>query len=586
MADISYLGLKRNCKKDASGLIVQRFAILGDCATQHLATAIKGYAYDEGYAFEVFDADYDQIGAQVMDDASELYAFSPRYVLIYMCVEKLYEAFCAMALGDRADFADKIYEKIFAYWALVNRHITTHILQFTFVQRDDRVFGNFAPKTKTSFAYQVHRLNGLLADGCQQVANVSLIDLNEIRAALGEAAFYDSKLYYIAKVPLSMEALPKAAKAVMDTVNALNGRVKKCVVLDLDGTLWGGVVGDDGVNGIQIGELGAGHAFSAFQAWLKELKNRGVLLAVCSKNNEEAAKEPFLKHPEMVLRLEDFSLFVANWEDKARNIRYIQQTLNIGMDSMVFLDDNPFERNLVRSLIPEIAVPELPEDPALYLGCLQSLNLFETASYTEEDLGRTDQYRAEAGRTEMQGQLGSFEEYLEALEMEAEAAPFDPYHCPRIAQLTQRSNQFNLRTVRYSEAEIKAIARDDRHITRYFCLKDKFGDHGLVSVVILDKPALHPGQAQDALFISEWLMSCRVLKRGMEEFIVNHIVGTAAEHGYSRAVGEYIKTPKNAMVERIYEKLGFTDEGGGRFAANIDGFQRNKTLIRGKGDPA
>ena len=584
MVEMSYLYLKKNCKKDTSGLVPQRFAILGDCATQHLATAIKGYAYDEGYAFDVFDADYDQIDAQVMDDSSELYAFSPKYVLIYMCVEKLYEAFCATALDNRADFADKTYEKIRAYWALINRHISTCILQFTFVARDDRVFGNFAPKTKASFAYQIQKLNGLLSDGCQEVTNAHLIDLNEIRAAMGEAAFRDSKLFYIAKVPLSTEALPAVARSVLDTVNALNGHVRKCVVLDLDGTLWGGVVGDDGMNGIEIGELGAGHAFSAFQAWLKELKNRGVLLAVCSKNNEDAAREPFLKHPDMVLRLEDFSMFIANWEDKAQNIRRIQQSLNIGMDSMVFLDDNPFERNLVRSLIPEITVPELPEDPALYLDNIQSLNLFETASYTKEDLGRTNQYRAEAGRAQMQSQLGSFEEYLKALEMEAEVAPFDPYHYPRIAQLTQRSNQFNLRTVRYSEAEIKAIAGDGRRITRYFCLRDKFGDHGLVSVVILDKPALHPGQEEGALFISEWLMSCRVLKRGMEEFIINHIFGVAAENGYSKVIGEYVKTPKNAMVERIYEKLGFQDAGNGRFVAEVAGFQMNITLIKRKGD--
>jgi FkbH-like protein len=584
MAEISYLTLKRNCKKDATGLIPLRFAILGDCATQHLATAIKGYAFEQGYALNVFDADYDQIDAQVMDDASELYGFAPKHVLIYMCVEKLYEAFCATAPNARADFADRIYERIRAYWARINRRISTNILQFTFVERDDRVFGNFAPKTKSSFAYQVHRLNGLMADGCQEVANAFLIDLNGIRASMGEAAFYDRKLYYIAKVPISMDALPKVARSVMDTVNALYGRIKKCAVLDLDGTLWGGVIGDDGMDGIEIGELGVGQAFSAFQAWLKELKNRGVLLAVCSKNNEETAKEPFLKHPEMVLRLEDFSMFVANWEDKAQNIRHIQKTLNIGMDSMVFFDDNPFERNLVRSLIPEITVPELPEDPALYLGHIQSLNLFETVSYTDEDMGRTEQYRAEAGRVQMQSQLGSFEDYLRALDMRAEAKPFDPFHYPRIAQLTQRSNQFNLRTVRYTEAEIEAIARDDRYITRYFCLEDKFGDHGLISVVILDKPVLHPGQEQDALFISEWLMSCRVLKRGMEEFIVNHILEVAEENGYAKVIGEYVKTPKNSMVEHIYEKLGFTDEGGGRFTATVAGFRRNKTLIQGKGD--
>jgi len=345
------------------------------------------------------------------------------------------------------------------------------------------------------------------------------------------------------------------------------------VVLDLDNTLWGGVIGDDGLSGIQIGELGTGHAFSDFQAWLKQLKNRGILLAVCSKNNEPAAKEPFEKHPEMILRLEDISMFVANWEDKATNIRSIQKMLNIGMDSLVFLDDNPFERNLVRSMIPEITVPELPEDPALYLQYLRSLGLFETASYSAEDAGRTRQYRQQAERAVFEASFQSYDAYLEGLNMKAVAAPFDAFHYPRIAQLTQRSNQFNLRTVRYTEAEVEAIAHNDNHICLYFMLKDKFGDHGLISVVILDK------QADNTLFVSQWLMSCRVLKRGMEEFIVNKILQTAAAHGYTKVVGEYIPTAKNAMVKDLYEKLGFARTRENRFEAEVAGFQYHKTFI-------
>ena len=305
---------------------------------------------------------------------------------------------------------------------------------------------------------------------------------------------------------------------------------------------------------------------------MKELKNRGLLLAVCSKNNEPAAKDPFEKHPEMILRLEDFSMFVANWEDKAGNIRSIQKNLNIGMDSLVFLDDNPFERNLVRSMIPEITVPELPEDPALYLQYLRSLGLFETASYSAEDAGRTQQYRQQAERAVFESSFQSYEDYLEGLDMKAVAAPFDPFHYPRIAQLTQRSNQFNLRTVRYTEAEIEALSQDDSHICLYFTLKDKFGDHGLISVVILDK-------LEDTLFVSEWLMSCRVLKRGMEEFIINKILQTAADHGFRKVVGEYIPTPKNAMVKDLYEKMGFTRVDENRFEAESAHFQYHKTFI-------
>ena len=573
MPGITFLQLRKNCKKAATGYPEHRLAVLGDCATQHLATAVKGYAYEAGLKLEVFDADYNQIDAQVMDGQSELYAFEPQTVLLYMCTEKLYETFCATPVSQRDGFADGIYDKIRGYWTLINGRTSTKILQFTFVSNDDRVFGSYGLKTPFSFAFQLRRLNYLLSEGCQQFKNVYLIDLDAIQSTVGRQTFHDEKLYYIAKMPISTEALPLVAKSVLDTVTALAGRFKKCVILDLDNTLWGGVIGDDGMDGIQIGELGLGHAFTEFQMWLKELKNRGIILAVCSKNNEDTAKEPFLKHPEMVLRMEDISLFVANWEDKAANIRMIQKTLNIGMDSIVFLDDNPFERNLVRSLIPDITVPELPEDPALYLSCLKELNLFETASYSEEDRDRTRQYQAEIGRTALQQQFGSFDEYLESLEMKAVAASFDPFHYPRIAQLTQRSNQFNLRTVRYTEAEIEAIAQDDSRLTLYFTLRNKFGDHGLISVVILDK------QDADTLFVSEWLMSCRVLKRGMEEFIADKIVETARKNGFRRVRGEYIPTPKNAMVKDLYEKLGFQRIAENQFEADTEHFHFHKTFI-------
>ena len=572
MTEMTFKQLKKLSKGDSSQFPQYKLSIMGNCATQHLATALRGYGVYMGLGRSVLDTDYNQIDAQVMDPGSELYRFAPNAVLIQMCTEKLYEAFCAAPLNCRSSFAEDTYARIVRIWEQMNTNIAATILQCNFPLMDDGVFGQFGSKTADSFLFQQRKLNFLLMQGCQDVKNVYLIDLDSIQATVGRKAFSDPKLYYIAKMPISVDVLPEIAKKVLDQIQALRGITKKCVVLDLDNTLWGGVIGDDGLSGIQIGELGTGHAFSDFQAWLKELKNRGMLLAVCSKNNEPAAKEPFEKHPEMVLRLEDISMFVANWEDKASNIRNIQKTLNIGMDSLVFLDDNPFERNLVRSMIPEITVPELPEDPALYLQYLRNLGLFETASYSAEDAGRTQQYRQQAERAVFESSFQSYEDYLEGLAMKAVAAPFDVFHYPRIAQLTQRSNQFNLRTVRYTEAEIEAIANDNNRITLYFTLKDKFGDHGLISVVILDK------QGQE-LFVSEWLMSCRVLKRGMEEFIINKILQTAADNGFRKVIGEYIPTPKNAMVKDLYEKMGFDRIAENRFEADVDRFQYHRTFI-------
>lgn len=569
---MTFHDLKRQARKAAQEATVGKIAILGDCATQLLATAIKGCGYVRGINLEIFDADYNQIEAQVIDANSELHHFAPDYILLFMCTEKLHEAFCETEPSGRGQFAEVIFQKIEGYWNGILSQGPAQILQYCFVEKDDGIWGSFASKTEVSFLFQLRKLNLLLMEGAQRNKSVFLLDLNAIQSQLGSSAFFDEKFYCSAKTPVSLAAIPLAARQVIDVLDALRGRVKKCVILDLDNTLWGGVIGDDGLSGIEIGDLGSGHAFSEFQMWLRELRRRGVLLAVCSKNNEETAKEPFEKHPDMVLRLSDISIFVANWEDKASNIRAIQQTLNIGMDSMVFLDDNPFERELVRSLIPEITVPELPEDPALYSTVLKQMNLFETASYSAEDAVRTEQYQAEAGRASLQKQFHSMDEYLMSLEMRAEAKPFDAFHYPRIAQLTQRSNQFNLRTVRYTEEDIGRIAEDGNYLTLYFTLRDKFGGHGLISVVILKKES-------DTLFVDTWLMSCRVLKRGMEEFIANSIMRLAKENGFQRVEGEYLRTQKNAMVEHLYEQMGFTPLGSGRYEMAVESYVPQKTYI-------
>ena len=564
--------LKKAARKSDPDLPAYKLAVIGNCATQHIATAIKGEAFLRGLFIDVFDADYDQIDAQTMGSGSELYSFAPNAVLLVMCTEKLYEGFCSTPVEKRPSFADDTIARIRMYWTLISEKLQTSILQFSFAYLNDSSMGNYALREPCSFSYQLSRLNFLLCQSAAENKGVYLVDINAIQSRLGTSHFKDDKLYYVAKMPFSLEALPHLAEQTVNMITALRGSIKKCVIVDLDNTLWGGVIGDDGLDGIEIGELGTGHAFSEFQLYLKELKKRGIILAACSKNNEDTAKLPFEKHPEMVLRLDDFALFVANWQDKASNIRFIQQTLNIGMDSIVFLDDNPFERGVVRSLIPDITVPELPDDPALYLSYIRSLDLFETASFSSADADRTEQYRQEADRSALVAKFTSYDEYLRALEMSAQAAPFDKFHYPRIAQLTQRSNQFNLRTVRYTESEIESVANDDNHITRYYCLHDKYGDYGLISVVIMDK------REDSSLFISEWLMSCRVLKRGMEEFIVNDIIRTASQCGCTKVIGEYIPSPKNAMVAELYERMGF-EKCGGYYIADVSTYKMHKTNI-------
>nr|WP_246200135.1 HAD-IIIC family phosphatase [Maribacter luteus] len=374
---------------------------------------------------------------------------------------------------------------------------------------------------------------------------------------------------------LSIDILPNVAAKTLDLISTLNGKFKKCVILDLDNTTWGGIIGDDGLENIQIGSLGIGKAFSEFQYWVKKLKNRGIIVAICSKNTESVAKEPFEKHPDMVLHLEDISVFIANWENKADNIRQIQSILNIGFDSMVFLDDNPFERNIVRENIPEICVPELPEDPADYLEFLYGLNLFETVSFSNEDSERTKLYQIEAERAKTAQKFTNEDDFLKNLAMVSTVAPFNKFNTPRIAQLSQRSNQFNLRTVRYSEADIERISKSGDYATFSFTLEDKFGDNGLICAIILQK------ENEDTLFVDTWFMSCRVLKRGMENFVLNTIVDYAKENGFHTIKGEYIPTAKNPMMKDHYPNLGF-DKDGTFFTLDVNHYQTKSNYIKVK----
>ncbi len=569
----SFKDLRKKSKQAVDGT-PRRLAILGDISTQFLAVAVRGFAAFEYLPLEVYDTDYNQIEAQLLDPTSEVYGFEPDSILLWLATDKLYEEFLDLPLEARSGFASSIMQKITMYWDLIAQHCKANILQMNFTEVDDKSLGNYSCKVDSAFVYQIRKLNFMLAEAMEQRKDIYPIDLLSVQVRLGTSAFYDAPLYYNAKMSVSTDALPYVAKAVIDVQKALAGRIKKCVVLDLDNTLWGGVIGDDGMDNIEIGELGRGHVFTDFQRWLKQLKECGIILCVCSKNNEDTAKKPFEEHDEMILRLLDIALFVANWDDKASNIRLIQKTLNIGMDSIVFIDDNPFERNLVRQMIPEIEVPELPEDPALYLGYLQEQNYFETASFTGAGSDRTKLYQAEFERTKLMMSFESIDGYLESLEMIGEAKPFEESKYSRIAQLTQRSNQFNLRTVRYTDADIQSIANDPNYVTLYYTLRDKFGDHGLVGVVIMKK------KNEEELFIDTWLMSCRVLKRGMEEYIVNGFMREAKKRGYKRVYGEYIPTPKNAMVKDIYKVMGFEEISENNYVMDVSKYKEKKIYIK------
>ena len=558
-------------KQDNSNLPEIRIALLGDTATQFLATAIKGVGVERGYNVNLFEAEYSQVERQVLDPTSDYHQFGATFTVVFQSTHKLLENY---SLREAVNSEER---RVNSWSSLADERIqfirtlceTTEgkVIYFNYPEIDDTVFGQYANRTELSFTWQVRKLNYELMQLTQEYPNLFICDIAALQNKFGRDWMFDSSVYVSTEMILSLDALPYVASRVMDIICAIEGKFHKCLILDLDNTVWGGVVGDDGWENLQVGHgLGIGKAFTEFQEWVKKLKNRGIIIAVCSKNDEDKAKEPFEKNPEMVLRLDDIAVFVANWENKADNIRTIQQILNIGFDSMVFLDDNPVERAIVRENIPAICVPELPEDPGDYLEYLYTLNLFETASYSSADKDRTKQYQTEAKRVQAAQKFTNEADFLKSLNMVSVVEGFSSFNTPRVAQLSQRSNQFNLRTVRYTEDQINAIEQSNRYKTFSFTLEDKFGDNGLICVVILEK------RDAETLFVDTWFMSCRVLKRGMENFTLNTIVSYAKEHGFKRIIGEYIPTLKNGMVKEHYPNLGFVPVAENQWALDVDSY--------------
>ncbi len=546
-----FFQLKKNKKTDFQDLKTVKIAVLGDSSTQFLTQALQGIAYEKGLDLNIWEAGFNQIEPQVFDSTSDLYKFKPEMVIVFQSSHKMLGKYNKLQSKLQSTLADVELESINNIYSMLIHNLSAKIIIYNYTEIDDAIFGNHANKTTSSFLFQLRKLNYELMLYASNTSNLYLCDISSIQNQLGKAFFSQTSIYINTDMVLSFDVLPELASKTINLISALLGNFKKCLILDLDNTLWGGIIAEDGIENIQLGNLGIGKAFTEFQYWIKKLKNRGIILVICSKNTESVAKEPFEKHPDMVIRLEDIAIFVANWENKADNIYNIQSILKIGFDSMVFFDDSPFERAMVRESFPEICVPELPEDPADYLEYLYSLNLFETVSASNEDSERTKLYQIDAHRTNVLQSYPNQDDFLKSLQMLSNVEPFNRFNTPRVVQLSQRSNQFNLRTVRYTESEIESISKSKDYFTFTFTLEDKFGDNGLVCVIILQK------EKTDTLFISSWFMSCRILKRGLEHFALNTIAGFTKESGYNYLKGEYIPTAKNEMLSEHYKNLGF-----------------------------
>ncbi|WP_313920658.1 HAD-IIIC family phosphatase [Tahibacter sp.] len=551
-----------------------KIALLADSATQFLAEALRGHAATRCMGIDLYEAGIGQIESQIFNGQSDLYRHLPDYLLVLRSSNGLHEEFSASGCIPETfaeAYVQGLKDQINAIRAL---RPACKIIYFNFPELNDYVYGNYGNSVARSFIYQLRKINLALMEMAQRTESLFICDLSSLQNRFGSAFVHDAKWYARARIAYSLNFLPVVAKHVFDIIAAASGSVKKCIVLDLDNTLWGGVLDEDGIENIQIGELGAGKAFSSLQRWLKHLRQRGILLAVCSRNDEAIAREPFLTHPDMILKLDDIAVFVANWDNKVDNIRHIREILNISFDSMVFLDDNPFERRMVAQAIAEITVPELPSDPALYLDYLQQWNIFEVAAASAADEERTLQYQQEAARRKVRALYRNEYDYLSSINMRSALRPFTEQDLPRVAQLSQRSNQFNVRSSRYTTADVEIIAGSADYFTLSFELSDNYGNHGLVVALVLKR------EADETLFIEAWMMSCRILNRGMEHFVLNEVANLAQRQGYRVIKGEYLPTRKNALVKDLYARLGFVEQNSYWYLPSQDYVMKPTAILR------
>lgn len=557
-----------------------KIAVLSSCTVTHLFPGIRVAALRRGIHCETYACEYGQYRQELDDPASSLGEFKPDATLFAFDSDHLVAgAQFAFEPAEAATFVATVCLQTRDLWRRAKDRFGCQVIQQLGLPTHPALLGSNDHRYPGSRAALIKRVNARFAELADE-EGVDLMDLSGSIMRDGLAAWNDPGLWHRAKQEISPAASPLYGDLVVRLVAARRGLSGKCLVLDLDNTLWGGVVGDDGIEGIRIGQGDAeGEAFIAFQHYTLGLAQRGVILAVCSKNDEANALAPFERHPDMVLRRSDISCFVANWDDKATNVRRIAENLNIGVDSLVFVDDNPFEREIVRRELPMVAVPELPDDAALYANCVADAGYFESLQITREDRERTAQYRANEERAALQAAHTNMGDFLASLSMELRVRRFDKVGLKRVTQLINKTNQFNLTTKRYTEQQVVDVMEDPRALGIQLRLTDRFGDNGVIAIAIT-----RTEPDAETASIDTWLMSCRVLGRKVEEATLDVLADSLRERGVKRLIGSYRQTEKNGMVRNHYEKLGFTpvgnaEDGSTVWSLPLDAYQPRREFV-------
>lgn len=529
----------------------KKVAILGGSTTNEVADQLGLFLLQYGIEAEFYQSEYAQYWQDAMFGTPELDAFHPDIIYIHTTWRNITDFPTPQSSADEIDsMLDAQYQHFLTMWQKLSQKFHCPIIQNNFDRPNYRLMGNrdiYDPHGRSNF---ISRLNQLFYQYAAQQEDFYINDIDYLSADYGLTAWGDAFYWHMYKYAMCLDAIPSLANSIANIIKAIYGKNKKALVLDLDNTLWGGVIGDDGVDGIAIGpEVPEGQVYAEFQSYCKALKSIGVILAVDSKNDEANALAG-LNHPDGILRPDDFVSIHANWENKDLNLKAIADELSLGVDSFVFADDNPAERAIVAAQLPGVATPPL-DGAENYIKTLDHGGYFEVTTLSGEDLKKTELYHANAQRRQAEASFADYNAYLRSLDMHATIRGFENIYIQRIAQLTNKSNQFNLTTLRCSEDDIRAMAENPNWLCLYGKLVDKFGDNGVVTVVAGE-------QQGDTLYLRLWLMSCRVLKRGMEDAMMDCLVQDAVKRGVKTIVGYYYPTAKNAMVKEFYGGMGYT----------------------------
>lgn len=569
--------IKRHLLEQSKEFTEKNIAILGGSTTHDIKNMLELFLLNYGIKPLFYESEFGQFWQDAMFDNPELEAFKPDLIYIHTSNRNIAQY---PTVTDTEKEIEKLilteYDRFSGMWDRLSEAYHCPIIQNNFEMPYYRLLGNRDASDIHGRTNFLSRMNQRFYDYANTHKGFYISDINYLSADYGLKTWSDPFYWHMYKYALCLNAIPDLAFNVANIIKSIYGRNKKALVLDLDNTLWGGVIGDDGVDGIEIGhETSMGQVFSEFQEYLKELKQIGVMLNVDSKNEMDNAVAG-LKHPEGTLKPDDFIVLKANWQPKDQNFREIAEELNILPESMVFCDDNPAERHIVTEQIPGVEAP-IFDKPEHYIYALDRNGFFEVTDLSQDDLKRNEMYVANARRASIQKSFANYQDYLLSLNMSATIRDFERVYLPRIAQLTNKSNQFNLTTKRISESEMEKLSRDENYIRLYGKLTDRFGDNGVISVVI--------GRVEgDALHIELWLMSCRVLKRNMEHAMLDRLAEEAAARGIRWLIGYYYPTQKNGMVKDFYANFGFSqiaasENGDTVWKLDITNYQNKNCVI-------